>query len=256
MATSLTYVYCLVAASKRPQTARVRRGLDGASRPRAIEIDRGLFAIVADVPERQYGEAAINAHLSDLDWVSRAAVAHERVIEAFIDADALLPMKLFTIFSSDDRVVGDVRADRDRIARVIKRVSKHHEYGIRVVLERAVRAPSASARQAQAASVGAAYLQRKKAQRDAAVELAANARETVTELYDRLAARARAARRRPASELPVQGGPLLLDAAFLIPRGKARGFETAVARDARTLRKAGYGVVLTGPWPPYTFVQD
>lgn len=253
MATSLTYVYCLVAAKTRPPIARVPAGLPGASRPRAIDVGTGLFAIVADVSERQYGEASINAHLSDLDWVSRAAVAHERVIEAFIRADAVLPMKLFTIFTNDDRAVADVRANRDRIARVIKRVSKHHEYGIRVVLERP---PSAPATQTRAASAGAAYLQRKKAQRDAAVELVANARETVAELYDRLAARARAARRRPASELPVQGGPLLLDAAFLVPRSAARRFEAAAAREARTLAKSGYGLTLTGPWPPYTFVQD
>jgi hypothetical protein len=75
-------------------------------------------------------------------------------------------------------------------------------------------------------------------------------------LYDRLAAKARLARRRAASELPAQGGSLLLDAAFLVARSRTRTFRALAAREARDLAPHGYKVDLTGPWPPYTFVQD
>jgi hypothetical protein len=74
--------------------------------------------------------------------------------------------------------------------------------------------------------------------------------------YDRMAARARTATRRSASELPAQGGPLLLDAAFLVPRTRSRSFRSLVTREARALSRRGYGLSLTGPWPPYTFMQD
>jgi hypothetical protein len=103
---------------------------------------------------------------------------------------------------------------------------------------------------------GATYLAGKKAQRDVAVELAARARETVATLYERLAARSKVAKRRAASELPVQGGPLLLDAAFLVPRSRSLTFRALVTREARRLDRHGYRVTLTGPWPPYTFVKD
>ena len=75
-------------------------------------------------------------------------------------------------------------------------------------------------------------------------------------LYDRLGARSRLARRRTASELPVEGGPLLLDAAFLVPRARGTSFRALVAREARRLGRLGYNVTLSGPWPPYTFVKD
>ncbi len=100
------------------------------------------------------------------------------------------------------------------------------------------------------------YLAQKKAQRDASKELASRARETVASLFDRLAARASDAKRRSASELPAQGGPLLLDAAFLVPRARAAVFKTLVARESKALARQGYGLTLSGPWPPYTFVQD
>jgi len=112
-----------------------------------------------------------------------------------------------------------------------------------------------SAKRRGRAATGIAYLAEKKAHRDAATELAVRAHDTVAGLFDRLAARARDARRRSASELPAQGS-LLLDAAFLVPRGKAASFRALAARESRALAPAGYAISLTGPWPPYTFVQE
>jgi hypothetical protein len=225
---------------------------------RLLDVDAGLYAVVADAPLAKYGEAAINKGLTDLDWVSRAAVAHEAVVEAFIDRTAVLPMKLFTIFTTDRRAAAYVQAERQRIAAVVKRVANHQEWGVRVVLDRA-RAASAPAKKVNGAArgrSGVAYLTQKKAQRDSVHELAAHARETVTALYDRLSARSRLAKRRSASELPAQGGPLLLDAAFLVPRARATAFQALAEREARALARHGYGLMFSGPWPPYSFVQD
>ena len=256
-AATATYVYCVVAAPRAPRRARSPAGLPGAGRVRLLDLDRGLYLVAADVPLARYGEAAIERGLSDLDWVSRAAVAHEAVVESFIDATAVLPMKLFTIFNNDARAIEHVRADRSRLDALVKRLANHHEWGIRVVLDRTGAAKAAaSTREKMPSRSGSAYLSKKKAQRDAAIELADRARDAVAALYDRLAAASRVARRRTASELPAQGGSLLLDAAFLVPRSRSKTFRTLAAREARALSKHGYGLTLTGPWPPYTFVQE
>jgi gas vesicle protein GvpL/GvpF len=254
----VTYIYSVVAAGRRPTIRRALRGLPGMGAVRLLDVDRGVWLVVSDAPLERYGEDAINSRLSNINWVSRAAVAHEAVVESFIGARAVLPMKLFTIFSSDARALDFVRQDRRRIDALLERVANHLEWGVRVLLDRA-RAVSGSRTAAKAprrTDGGVAYLTKKKAQRDTVVELAAHARETVGALYDRLAARARFARRRTASELPVRTGPLLLDAAFLVPRSRSAAFRGLVARQARVLRRQGYGVTLTGPWPPYTFIQD
>jgi len=254
-----TYVYAVVAARRRPRLTRVPAGLPGTGKVHLLDAAPDLFVVVADAPLDRYGEAAINRGLADLDWVSRAAVAHEAVVEAFIGEMAVLPMKLFTIFMNDERVLAHVRADRQRIAALIARVADHQEWGIRVVLDR-TRAAGAQRPNAKpgsrAAASGIAYLAHKKAQRDSTAKLATNARQTVAALYDRLSSRARDARRRTASELPMESGPLLLDAAFLVPRARAAAFQTLTAREAKSLERQGYGLTVTGPWPPYTFVQD
>jgi hypothetical protein len=228
---------------------------------RVLDVDRGVFLVVADAPLAAYNEEAINRGLSDLDWVSRAAVAHEAVVESFVDATSVLPMKLFTIFANDESALGHVRGQRERIAAAAKRVANHHEWGVRVMLDK-MRAGAGGAAVSDVAAKadgrpsGIAYLARKKAQRDATVERAEHARETVAALYDRLSSRATLARRKAAGELPIQGGPLLLDAAFLVPRSRTKAFRLLAAREARSLARHGYLLTLTGPWPPYSFVQD
>jgi hypothetical protein len=164
-------------------------------------------------------------------------------------------MKLFTIFTADERALEHVQAQRARFAGFIKRVANQQEWGVRVVLDRTL-AAAAAPRKNLSSGTGLSYLAQKKAQRDSAKELASRARETVAALFDRLGARSSDARRRGASEMPAQGGPLLLDAAFLVPRGRAATFKALAARESKALARQGYGLSVSGPWPPYTFVQD
>jgi hypothetical protein len=250
-----TYVYCVVAAPKRPRLTGVPPGLPGTGPVRLLDIDPGRHVVVADAPLVRYGEAAIQRGLSDLAWVSRAAMAHEAVVEAFIDTTVVLPMKLFTLFTSDERAIAHLHRDRRRIDALVKRLANHHEWGVRLVLERPdAGIPRSTVKRVNAP--GLAYLTQKKVQRDAAAERAKRARAIGADVYDRLSQRSRVARRRPTSELPVQSGPLLLDAAFLVPRSQSRAFTALVRREQRALARKGYALTVTGPWPPYTFVQE
>jgi Gas vesicle synthesis protein GvpL/GvpF len=273
-----TYVYCLIAARRPPALDRVPTGLPGTGSVRLLDVQgdessassqttrppsrrkaagpvQRQWLVVADAPLPQYGDASINRHLSDLDWVSRAAIAHEAVIESFIDAPAVLPMKLFTIFHNDERAIDHVRRERSRIARLLKRVDGHLEWGVRVALDPAYRLP-VKRRTAGVVAPGIAYLALKKAQRDHATELVKRARTTVADLYDRLQVQASASKRRAATELPAKGGPLLLDAAFLVPRSRSAKFRALVGRQSNALASHGYQLIMSGPWPPYTFIQD
>jgi hypothetical protein len=209
--------------------------------------------VAADAPAGQYDESTINDRLSDLSWISRAAVAHEAVVEKFTSSSAVLPMKLFTLFHSDDRAVDHIVGRGAEIDEILERVMHHEEWGIRLALDRA-RATAVAAAPKSTSRVGASYLAGKKAQRDAVAHLASDAREASAELFERLSAIASSARRRPAADLPAPGAPLLLDAAFLVPRRRVRAFRAAVARQARAFEARGHRLTMTGPWPPYSFM--
>ena len=259
--TAATYVYCMVVAPRRPRLTKVPAGLPGTGPVRLLELAPQRYVVVADAPLSRYGEGAIRRGLADLTWVSRAAMAHEAVVEAFIGAAAVLPMKLFTLFTSDERALAQLRADRRRIEALVTRLADHLEWGVRLMLSplspgggseaAATRVPGTKTRRP-----GIAYLNEKRAQRDAARERAHRARSVAADLYARLVDRSRSARRRPPGELPAAEGALLLDAAFLVPRRRSRTFSALLRREQRQLARRGYHLIVTGPWPGYSFVNQ
>jgi hypothetical protein len=133
-----TYLYCLVRADREPGLAGVPPGLPGCSPPRLLAAGGGLWLVVSTAPLSQYGAEEIQSRLSDLSWVSDRALAHEAVVEHFTgvtEAAAVLPLKLFTLFSSGERALAYVGENRERIDRSLDRVAGRVEWGVRVRLD-------------------------------------------------------------------------------------------------------------------------
>ena len=250
-----TYVYCAVRAGRRPTPKRGVRGLPATEPPRVLDIGEQLWLVVATAAVAQYGVGPIERRLQDLDWVSRCAMAHEAVVEDAARSGPVVPMKLFTLFSSDERAVAHIVRTRKKLARLFELVAGREEWGVRVSLDErvAARRRAEGARPGKTAS-GTGFLLRKKAEKDAvrlAIEEALSEGERI---FGELAGSAVDARRRT----PVQSNTairVVLDAAFLVPEKQARAFRKAVAAQAKS-RGDGYDVALSGPWPPYNFVSE
>ena len=266
MTQTLTYVYCLVKSPRRPPLRGVPPGMDGLE-VRALDAGDGVWLIVTTVAESTYGEAAVARGLQNLEWVGRQAMHHEAVVERFLTVPAVLPMQLFTLFTSDERALQHVRRDRRRINAILTRVERQVEWGLRLTLDEQT-PPSrggrpAGARGAAAAGrsgaadgrAGTAYLARKREQIEAVRTRLADALADADRLYREISRAATAAVRRAATEQAVPGSRLVLDAAFLVPRARAAAFRALVRRHRRPLTASGLAVSLTGPWPPYNFIH-
>ena len=260
---SATYLYCVVQSARDPlrgtpsrasrEAPRRPRGLPGMGAPRALDAHGGVWVIAASAPLDRYAGETIDARLADLDWVSRCAVAHEALVEHFSRESPTIPMKLFTLFTTDERALAHVTRARRRIERLFAKVAGREEWGVRMLLdERRALAPIAAP---AAASSGTEFLLKKKATKDARQRLVADALAEADRLFDALARAADDSRRRtPAVEGPTSR--MLLDAAFLVPRRAARRFRQAATAAMRPLTDRGFKVSLTGPWPPYHFVAE
>jgi NADH dehydrogenase/NADH:ubiquinone oxidoreductase subunit G len=252
---SATYVYCIVSSSHPPQTtnsASVPGGPPGTGPVRALEIRPGAYLMVSTAPLAQFGEEPLAAKLSDLEWVSRAAVAHDAVTLSFMRADAVVPMKLFTLFTSDERALAEVRAGWKRVAAVIKRLGKHEEWGVRLVFDDA-RAPKDD--QTVSAASGRGYLLAKRQLHSATAKHSAAMRKIAGGVLKTLRPIARDVQQRAVTAPDEGRSRLLLDAAFLVPRAKADRFRKLVETRATKIAADGYALQLTGPWPPYSFVE-
>ena len=264
---TLTYVFCVVASKRHPVLIPGLKGPAGLGPVRLLPVDGradrtgraggrsvGLWLAVADAPTAGFGETAINDRLHDLDWIASAAVAHERVVESFGSAEGVLPLKLLSIFKTDHRALADVRHRRSSIEGLFGRVMGHDEWGIRLMRDREQkRRPSLKS---AGAVSGARYVAAKKAQRAAEAGARKGSARAMEALYDRLAGDASEAVRRPADRLSERSGSLLLDAAFLVSRRRAKRFQSIVAHEARRLSALACHVTLSGPWPPYSFMEE
>ena len=255
--TNATYLYCLVRSAREPSLRGAPAGLPGAGRPRAIDAGGGLWLVAADAPLERYGEKPIERGLRDLAWVSSVAVPHEAVVEHVAKSGTVVPMKLFTLFRSDTRALEHVAKRRKRIDRLVERIEGREEWGLRVLLDEtaALRRARNEAQAVAPGAPGAAFLLRKKKEHDLAREVIEHARDRADGLFELLAVQADDARRRPPPPGEV-GKRVLLDAAFLLQRKKAKAFQTKVRAEAKKLADRDYQLTLTGPWPAYTFVGD
>jgi hypothetical protein len=249
---NLTYVYCLVRGGRRPSLRGVPAGMAGRE-VRLLEAGDGMWLAVSSVPVKTYGEAALQKGLQQLEWVGERAMEHEAVVEHFLPAPAVLPMQLFTLFTTDDRAVAHVTRDRRRIRRILDRIERQVEWGLRLTWdERAARTRVDEAHPRPAS--GRAYLSRKRDLLDVNRGQLAGARAEAERVYRAVSREATDARRRKATEQAAPGSRLLLDAAFLVPAGRSAAFRAAVRARTRDVARSGLAVSLTGPWPPYNFI--
>ena len=229
---------------------------------RALAAGDRTWVIVSSVPAAKYDEATLAGGLQNLDWVGRRAMAHEAVVEHFLGASAVLPMQLFTLFTSDERALDYVSRERRRIDRILNRLERQLEWGLRLSFDeraarQAVEGRHRTRRTRGAASMesGASYLARKRELLDVTRVHLAGARRAAERLYRGMARQATEARRsRPTEEL-APGSRLLLDAAFLVPAQRGTAFRAEVRRQVKELSGSGLVVSLTGPWPPYNFID-
>jgi hypothetical protein len=250
---TLSYVYALARSRRAPRVKQ--KPLPGMGAPRALDAGGGLFLVVSDAPAKAYGADAIERGLRDMGWVSSCASAHEAVVEELACGQAIVPMKLFTLFTTDARALAHMAKIRRRLERVLDRVEGCEEWGLRVYFDerRAMDAAAKRAhREAAGLATGAGFLFFKKRRQEAQEGAVAEAREDAESLFDALGRRAKDARQRA----PMQGAGarLLLDAFFLVSRGKIAGFRAAAKKSAAKIERPGLEVRLSGPWPPYSFV--
>lgn len=254
MSDRATYLFCVVQSPAAPATEGVPPGPPGAGPARALSLGEDLWLVVADVPLPDYDAPTIEAHLADMDWVSKRAVAHEKVVEHFAGRGPVVPMKLFTLFAGDERAVAELNGRRAALAGILARLAGSSEWGLRVAFQesRARRSPRVDP--GDGGESGTGFLLRKKRQQEAQRDLVRGAQARAERAFQLLAGHAREARRRPPAEVP--GSQLLLDAVFLVPAEQAEAFERTVRECALELGERACEVILTGPWPPYNFVEE
>jgi hypothetical protein len=257
---SLVYVYAIArGGSAEPTLAGGLRGLDDAA-VRAIT-DGDLAAFVSEVPDRDYAEGPLNAHLSDMEWLTPRAVRHQEVNAALAaSCDPLVPLSFGTVFRD---TAGVTRMLRERAAEIAPRfdalrgkaewiaVVRRERPKALAALESASEPLRALRAEIEAAPPGRAYLLARRLDETQRQELRAADAAAIGDATDTFERAAMRLFREPLVE--DAGGGMLARFSVLAGRDSSASLDRIGAAFGGRWNARGYALELSGPWPAYRF---
>jgi hypothetical protein len=250
------YVYAIGRADH-PLPGEVE-AIDGSAHVDVV-VDGALAAFCSQVELDDFSQAVIDARANDVEWLGAIGYRHQAVMMALMHGGTILPLRAFTLFGSDQALRAKLREEGETFARVLARLDGKQEWTVRIELDpqrwsdalvRRVDTLRDLSAQIESAPAGRAFLlkkkldeEKKRASREAEVQVVAEIESAVAEaLACDTVAESRAQRNGAFPQINV-----------LIDRDEdARLQELRETLDAR-YRDEGVAVVLTGPWPPYSF---
>ncbi|XVQ15684.1 GvpL/GvpF family gas vesicle protein [Spirillospora sp. CA-255316] len=275
-AATAVYLYG-VARDLDPATLEGAHGI--ASAPvRALTSSTGLTALVSTVRLDQYGEEALRANLEDLTFLEDTARAHHQVVDLAARAAPTAPVRIATLYRDDDRVTRLLTDRHDHFTQILDAITGRTEWGIKAYAHaEAYQNPPAGTATEPAAGTGAgdgtaagasggtgggaaggagtAYLKRRQDERRRRQDATRRITEQAEALHAELAAHAEATRQHPPQDPRLSGheGTLVLNVAYLVDDARTHTF-LQTARDFDD-RLPGIEIQVTGPWPPYSFIE-
>lgn len=256
----LCYLYGFVPLGTAPPP-RALSGIDGGA---VSLVDAGpVVAVTSSVRGAEFNADAMSDRMQDLNWVGARGLEHERVVAWFVDHAEILPVSLFTLFSSPDAMLRDATARAVTIREQLDRLHDKREWDLKVSWDerelvkhagdivQSIRDIDA---EIESASAGKKFLLERKRADLLKRDLANAARDRARGLLEELA---RHARRVVALPIPrTEGLPVVLNAALLVERGEESALQNVAATRAAELALIGMTVQFTGPWAAYRFAGD
>jgi hypothetical protein len=246
------YVYCAVSGAVNARALSRLPALPDGSAPRVLRVADDISLVVADVAAKTYRAGAVEARLTDLDWVGRCGTAHHAVADALVARHTVAPVRPFTLFASEARARETFAGLAGDLRQAFERVTGKTEWVLRIGTPEPTRMTVADERgRSNEVTSGTSFLEQKAAAKRAATQLAARVRHDAAAVYEALKKVADVSNERATEP----GTGLLLDAAFLVPVRDTTAFKRVLEAEAKGLLRDGCRVSLTGPWPPYSFVS-
>lgn len=248
------YVYCVTRESVSPEVD----GVDGTRRFGTVSID-GISAVYTPVSAEAFSQEAIDARAGDLEWLGAIGYRHQDVVSELMKRTAIVPLRAFTLFSSEDALRAYLHEHREMLANALGRLDGKQEWTLRVEFEPVRWSESLASRVAAlrdleneiaAATPGKAFLLRKKLDDEKKRASHAAEQEVVGEI-ERLVIDS--LRCETIAETRERRDGAFPQINVLLNRDEEATLQELHAALMAKYEPGGVTVGLTGPWPPYSF---
>lgn len=252
------YLFCLARSSL--LSAIVGEGLDG--RP-ALLLQRfaDVAAVVTLVSVDDYCGTAAEGKMQDLSWIGPRACRHEEVVKRVMGLSPVLPAPFGTLFSSAVSLEKWLGAHYSTITEFLDRVADKQEWAVKGLLDRAKARDeilstllAKESESLASLSPGRRYFQEQQIRSGAEKELTRWLKElSETIIHDLCQNSSDFRERKVLVNKGPDGGGILWNWAFLVPRGRIEDFRSRIERTNAEYAPSGLVFQVHGPWPPYSF---
>jgi hypothetical protein len=240
------YIYCIIDWGEKKPIGNF--GNIGIGENAVYTIDyKDIAAVVSTIPFKQ-----MDSNLNDI-------VAHQRVVEAAREAGTVLPVRFGVILKNEEGIKKLLAGSYKDYGAKISRLKGKDEIGIKVLLNKtSLKKIEAQTEQSEeirkikqemsAAKPGTSYFLKLRLQDAMKNETLMKIDRMVGEINTSLAEAAEDKRL-----LKGDVGEIVLNAAYLVDKGRIRAFDAKVKELKERFEKDGMTLHRSGPWAPYSF---
>jgi hypothetical protein len=221
----------------------------------------GLTAIFNEVDADHFSQEEIDRRASDVGWLGDIGYRHQNVISALAKKTTVIPLRAFTMFSNRDALRVYLEREAARLRPVLERLRGKEEWTLRLefdpqqwsdALIRRVPSLTRLNQEVENAAAGKGYLLRRKLEEERKKAARTAEEELLREVEDAVARKLAAPTLVETREQRSGSFPQIN---LLIERSRAGELKREHLEMAGRYAGDGVSLVLTGPWPPYSFVS-
>lgn len=257
---SLAWVYAFAEVFEPDVLESLPEGVDGSKRF-SVAGNGELVAVFSPVDPVEFSQEVIDRRSRDLDWLGRLGFRHQSVIAHLAERTTVVPLRAFTLFSSIEKLVDYLDQNEDDLSELLEALEGREEWTIRVELDAErwqkgivarVESLAQIERDAESASSGKAFLlrkqldeKRKEAAKEAEASLVRELEASIESALDcDLIVETRQQKEGSFPQLDI-----------LIAAGDRDSLASLHEKLQSKHAAEGVTLVLTGPWPPYSFAR-
>jgi len=219
-----------------------------------------MTAIVSQLQDESFSPFAIRSTMRDTEWLKEHVAQHAGILAEVKDFMTVIPLRFGCVFSLPEEVKTFIDERESLLLESLDRLNNKSEFGIRVLcnvelLRKRLADDASSTESLTGMPAGvASFLQSNQE----------NAEDSMGDFVSSLSSRIYGDLKRGSSEAlrkeiliaeSDSGDHVLLNATFLVAQAKEAQFRSKALSLASEYESQGIQIEVSGPWPPYHFVD-
>ncbi len=227
---------------------------------------RDLQIIYSPVSAEEFGPEVLAENMKDAAWVQQSVRAHAQVMDQFRTAGTLIPLRFGTVCTTEEEIAEMVDERYAYFSDAIERLRDKQEWGLRMYGDLEVlRMRISEGEQKVEESLGviskgiARFIKDEMGKMENLDEeelIRLITEHSIRRTHESLLEVAESGVFKPLmGEKDAEKGQLISNAAYLVAQDREELFQATIEEIASESMSLGLRFELTGPWPPYHFVD-